>query len=550
MTIASSTNVDGRSDEIVFFGCGGASRAAATAESVSSKAAKLIQLVNEGLRTPPGFVLPVSFCRDYFARGGRLAEGFPELLLEQVDRLEKATGSIYGGERRPLLLSVRSGAAVSMPGMLDTVLNVGLCDNAVSALTCLTGNPRHAWDSYRRLVQSYGETVHGLSAEGFERLVEDQLAREQAPSPGALAAAALKQLTQQSLDLFLSHVGESFPQDPRRQLVESVEAVFRSWQNPRAVQFRHLRGLEQLPGTAVAIQAMVYGNLGGNSGSGVAFTRNPSTGEKSLYLDFLPNSQGEDIVSGRRRLQDSTGLKRIMPDIFRQLIEIAGRLEHLFGDAQDFEFTVQEGRLYILQTRDAKRTPLAALCIACDLVAEGLIDERCAIERLSEFDLDQIHSVKLAPPDGMTPRCRGTPAGAGAAVGKIALTPESAVAFAAQGPSPVLVRNDITTADIAGLAAAAGILTARGGRTSHAAVVARQLNKVCVVGCGELKVVDDGRRCLIGGHWFNEGDFISIDGGSGEVYAGLLDVRTESPVAYLEQAARWRTAAAAKGAAE
>lgn len=531
---------DQSQDEVVFFGCGGSTQASVTAEAVGGKAERLVRLAEEGIRTPPGVVLGVSFCREYLAGGERLPEGFAETLSQATERLGRATGLAFGGQRRPLLLSVRSGAAVSMPGMLDTILNVGLTDRTLPALVCWTGNPRHAWDSYRRLVQSFGESACGLPAEGFERLVDARLASETASTAGELDAAALKELAQQSLGWFRSRTGRAFPQDPQRQLIEAVEAVFRSWQSPRAVEFRRLRGLEDLPGSAVTIQAMAYGNLGGNSGSGVAFTRDPATGGKSLYLDFLPNAQGEDVVAGRRRLEGAAVLERILPDVHRQLVEIAGRLERLFKDAQDFEFTVQEGRLYVLQTRDAKRTPLAALRMACDLVAEGLIDERAALDRLRDFDLEKICEIRLSPPDGLAPACRGTPAGSGAAVGPAALSPEAAVALAAKGRPPILVRNDLATSDIAGLAVSAGIVTARGGRTSHAAVVARQLDKVCVVGCRELNVAEGSQSFQIGDRRLSEGDCISVDGQSGEIYAGPVEIREMRPTACLEQVANWK----------
>jgi pyruvate,orthophosphate dikinase len=532
------------SSEIVSFGYGH-SRTAGP-EQIGSKAANLVRLANEGIRVPPGFVLPISFCRDYWARGGNLADGFSELLMRHVDELGKAAGLVYGGERRPLLVSVRSGAAVSMPGMLDTVLNVGLTDQTMSALICLTGNPRHAWDSYRRLVQSYGEAVHGLAADEFERLVDRRLASERLGPAGdadaaELDAAALREITEQSLACFASRAGRSFPQDPREQLMAGVEAVWRSWHGPRAVEFRRLRRLEHLAGTAITIQVMVYGNLGCKSGSGVAFTRNPATGEKRLYLDFLPNAQGEDVVAGRRPVRGTDLLESILPGVHHELVETADRLEHLFGDAQDFEFTIQEGRLYVLQTRTAKRTPLAALRIACDLVAEGRIDEATALERLSEYDLEAIGTARLVPAGDAKLLCRGTPAGSGAAAGPIALTPEAAVTFAEKGQPAILVRNEITTDDVAGLAASSGIVTARGGRTSHAAVVARQLDKVCVVGCSDLLVSDDLRRCQIGERRLCEGEPISVDGELGEIYAGQLEVRVVRPTGYLEQVERWKS---------
>jgi pyruvate, orthophosphate dikinase len=532
--------MDGLSDRIVFFGCGNAEGNTATAQNVGSKAANLIRLTDEGIRVPPGFVLPVSFCRDYFARDAKLPAGFAELVIAQVEQLNKASGLVYGGDRRPLLLSVRSGAAVSMPGMLDTVLNVGLTDRTLSSLICQTGNPRHAWDSYRRLVQSYGEAVHRLGAEDFERIVDERLASEQVVSTSELDATALRAITEQSLACFSSRVGRPFPQDPQEQLVAAVEAVFRSWQSPRAVEYRRLHALEHLPGTAVTVQAMVYGNFGSNSGSGVAFTRDPATGEKTLYVDFLANSQGEDVVAGRRPVQGTMILERTMPAVYRELIQTADRLERLFDDVQDFEFTVQDGRLYLLQTRDAKRTPLAALRIVCDLVAEGRIDERTALARLAGYDLNATASVSLAPGDGSKPLCRGTPAGPGAAVGPIALGPEAAITFAKKGESPILIRNDITTSDIAGLASSAGIVTAHGGRTSHAAVVARQLNKVCVVGCNELRIAENVHRCQLGDRWIAEGDWLSVDGQSGEIYAGRVEVRIVEPTAYLKQVERWK----------
>lgn len=525
---------------VYLLGCAVSDRRGASAEVVGHKAANLIRMAKASLPVPSGFVLATTLCREYFDGGRRLPDGFRELLAQSIREVENATGLTFGGKRRPLLVAVRSGAAVSMPGMMDTILNVGLSDWTLPALICMTGNPRHAWDSYRRLVQAYAEVVHGLPADSFERSLAASIEREAVPAAGELDVAALKGLTQEFLGHFESQVGQPFPQEPLAQLAGAAEAVFRSWETPRALEYRRLHGLDDRAGTAVTVQAMVFGNMGGTSGSGVAFTRDPASGEHTLYLDFLWNAQGEDVVSGRYPAQDSGGLQGAMPDLYRELRRTGSQLELLFRDAQDFEFTVQDGRLYLLQSRDAKRTPWAALRIACDLVKEGVIDEATALERLGEYDLGSIKLVRLASKDDCQPLCIGTPASPGVAVGEIALDPESAVAMASAGRTPILVREDISPGDIAGLAAAAGVLTGRGGRTSHAAVVARQLNKVCIVGCRDLAIPSGGRGCRLGGRWFTEGDCLSLDGHSGTVYGGKLEVVVEQPDEYLREVECWK----------
>lgn len=526
--------------ETCLFGGGLASGGSPGVELLGGKAARLTRMAEAGLPVPPGFVLPTTMCREYFDAGARLPAGFSELLAQNIRQLEKAAGLTFGGERRPLLVSVRSGAAVSMPGMMDTILNIGLSDRTLPAMISLTGDPRHAWDSYRRLVQAYGEVVHLLPAGPFEELLAGLLEREGAPTTHELDVAALKQLTGDYLRLFETATGKPFPQDPLVQLTKAAEAVFRSWESPRAAEFRRLRSLAGMIGTAVTVEAMVFGNLGGASGAGVAFTRDPTTGEDRLYVDFLWNAQGEDVVSGRRLVQVANGLQRSLPEVDRELRQVAKKLEALFGDAQDFEFTVQEGRLFLLQSRAAKRTDWAALKIACDLVREGLIDRREALARLDGLHLGAIRQHRLAVRDGQPPLCNGIPAGPGVAAGPIALDLQEAARLAAAGRSPILVRNDISPDDIAGLAAAAGILTARGGRTSHAAVVARQLNKVCVVGCSDLSLSADGRGCRIGGRWFHAGAELSLDGHDGGVYAGKLEVVEERPAEYLAEVDAWK----------
>jgi pyruvate,orthophosphate dikinase len=469
-----------------------------------------------------------------------LPESVPDLLLHGVRELERAARLTFGAERRPLLVSVRSGAAVSMPGMLDTVLNVGLCDRTLPALVRMTGNPRHAWDSYRRLIHAYAEVVAGLPGDPFERVLQEHLHKEEVPAVAELDVAALKGVASDFLDAYRSAKGEPFPQDPAAQLAGAVEAVFRSWQSSRASEYRRLQGLADLPGTAATVQAMVFGNMGGTSGAGVGFTRDPATGENGLYLDFLWNAQGEDVVSGRCPVQGGPGLQDALPELYRQLRQSARQMERLFHDAQDFEFTVQEGRLFFLQTRDAKRTAWAALRIACEQVAEGLIDEPTALRRLEAYNLGEIQAVRVAAAEGSRPLAVGVPASPGVAVGEAVFDPQRAVAQAAAGRTPILIRTDIATADIAGLAASAGVLTARGGRTSHAAVVARQLNKVCVVSCPGLVLLEHGRGCRIGSHPLEEGAVVSLDGHSGRVHAGRVEVVVERPASYLQQVERWQ----------
>ncbi|MBV8488372.1 MAG: pyruvate, phosphate dikinase, partial [Planctomycetaceae bacterium] len=458
--------------ELHVFGCAGTKSRGATADVVGNKGANLILMAEAGLPVPPGFVLPTSLCRSYFLGRQQLPEGTGELLRAGIREVEKVAGLCFGSDRRPLLLAVRSGAPVSMPGMLDTILNIGLTDRTLPALIRMTGNPRHAWDSYRRLIQAYAEVARGMPASRFEHIVGDHLQREGVPAMGELDVAALKGLVRDLLDQYEAEIGEPFPQDPMAQLSGAVEAVLRSWQSPRAVEYRRLHGLDDLAGTAVTIQAMVFGNMGATSGSGVGFTRNPATGENELYLDFLPNAQGEDVVSGRCPVQGVAGIQENVPEVLSSLREVKRRLELLFRDAQDFEFTVQEGRLFMLQSRNAKRTAWAGLRIICEQVAEGLIDEAVALARLAEFDLPSIQQVRLVAAAGCRPIGTGIPASPGVAVGAAVFDPEAAVRLAEAGGSPILIRTDISTEDITGLAAAAGILTGRGGRTAHAAVVA------------------------------------------------------------------------------
>ena len=389
----------------------------ASAEIVGNKGANLIHMAEAGLPVPPGFILPTELCRDYLQSGKQLPEGTEELLRQGIRHVEKSARLNFGGDRRPLMVAVRSGSPVSMPGMMDTILNVGLCDRTLPALIRMTGNPRHAWDSYRRLIQAYAEIAVRLPPGPFERILDDHLRHEDVPTVNELDVAALKSLVREFLDQFEASSREPFPQDPIAQLSGAVEAVFHSWQSARAVEYRRLHRLDDLIGTAVTIQTMVFGNMGSTSGSGVGFTRNPATGENDLYLDFLSNAQGEDVVSGRSPVQGVVGLQERLPELYGQLRRVKDRLELLFHDAQDFEFTVQEGRLYLLQTRNAKRTAWAALRIACEQVAEGLIDEGTALRRLAEYDLGAIRQVRLVTAEGCRPIGSGIAASPGVAIG-------------------------------------------------------------------------------------------------------------------------------------
>lgn len=515
-----------------------------TPEDVGSKAYNLMRVEGLGLPVPPAFVLGTAMCREVLARGGRAPDGFLDLLAHNVRRLENATGRTFGGRRRPLLVSVRSGAPMSMPGMLETVLNVGLSDATVGGLIRTTGNPRLAWDSYRRLVEAYGTVVRGQHKAGYDRLAARHLDRHLFPTVRDLDAVALRKLTRDEIELLGRHRGGALPQDPMQQLADAALAVFRSWRSPKAVEYRRLNGLDDAVGTSVTVQVMVFGNGGATSGSGVGFTRDPATGRSDLYLDFLFDAQGEDVVAGRHSVTDTARLAERLPAVYARLLRVKGLLEGEFRDVQDFEFTVQDGELFLLQTRSAKRTPWAALQIAVDLVEEGLIDPATALERLAGIDLDALCRVRLSSDPADEVLAAGTPASIGVAVGEVALDSERAQASAAAGRPAILVRDDIATDDLAGMAAAAGVLTARGGRTSHAAVVARQLGKVCVVGCEPMAIDLERRRCRIGRLELGEGDLLSLDGDRGRVFAGRLAVERERPREALECVARWRAVSA------
>jgi pyruvate,orthophosphate dikinase len=511
-----------------------------TPEVMGFKAYNLLRVARIGLPVPSAFVLGTPFCRDYFKRGGKLAPGFRELLTQNIRRIEAATGTAFGSARRPLLVSVHSGGPVSMPGMMDTVLNIGLCEGVIRGMLRMTGNPRLVWDSYRRLIQSFAEVVAGCPGEPYEAAMAECLSGEGVKRVQDLDFRTLKTLATDYLDIYRDQVGRAFPQDPLDQLEAAVEAVFRSCNSARAVAYRRLAGIDDTLGTGVTVQRMVFGNSGGTSGAGVAYTRNPATGENELYMDFAPNAQGEDVVSGRHTLDEPHALADIMPQVFVAVLAIRLRLEAEFTDAQEFEFTVQDRRLYLLQTRSSKRTALAGLRMAVDMVHEGLIDAEKALARLDGVNLAAIRRVRVAS-DASQALCRAVPASVGVATGEIALDSARAAERAAAGADVILVRNDVATDDILGIESARGILTVGGGRTSHAAVVARQLDRVCVVGCAALHVEMEERSCTIAGRVFREGDVLTLDGRTGDVYAGAVQTVDETPRKYLSEVARWRS---------
>jgi pyruvate, orthophosphate dikinase len=514
---------------------------AGTREQMGSKAFNLSRMAGLGLNVPQAFVLPTSWCSPGDAARGPLSQPELEHLAGAVRQLELATGLAFGGERRPLLVAVRSGAPQSMPGMMDTLLNVGLNEETISGLLRLTGNPRLAWDSYRRLVRQFAEIVDGCDPHPFDQAATRVMRRDRVQSLADLDHRGLRDMASEFLEIHADLAGRRFPRAPMEQLAAAVEAVHRSWWSARAREYRRLNAIADVPGTAVTVQRMVFGNAGSTSGAGVAFTRNPASGENELYVDFAFNAQGEDVVSGRESPRESARLKGRMPAVVAALEGVRVKLEREFLDAQEIEFTVQEGELFLLQTRTGKRTPLAALRIAVEMVQAGLIDPAQGLRRLEGIDLDGLRETRRLPQAGGAPIAQGVGASLGVVSGRIALDLPAARSLAARGGPVILVRRDMSTDDVAGIAIAAGVLTAVGGRTAHAAVIARQLGKVCVVGCPGLRIEPDPRRIRLGERTLSEGDWVSLDGASGEVWAGKVAVDSVPPAALLEAVRGWRT---------
>ena len=511
---------------------------------VGSKAHNLMRMARCGLVVPPGFVFGTALCRAYLDHGPEVLADLDKTLQRELDELGTRTGRAFGDAKRPLLVSVRSGAAVSMPGMMETVLNVGLTETTLRGLLRLTGNPRLAADCRRRLIQQYAEVVHGVAPEIFELLLAGKIAEKKLLKGDEQDSQTLGELAAAYEEAFASHVGEVFPASPLVQLKASIEAVLKSWMSERAQSYRKLKGISEQAGTATVVQTMVFGNAGPSSGSGVGFTRNPSDGTNALYVDYLPNAQGEDVVSGRRNALGMEELERRTPEACRELQRARGLLEREFGDMQDFEFTVEEGRFYMLQARSGKRTPLAALRIATDLVREATIAPAAGLALLDGIDLAAIEAVELAAPPGAKPLARAVPASAGVSSGVAVFDTSRVAAIKRQGKPVVLLRDQTETADIHALADAAALVTAHGARTSHAAVVARQLGKVCVVGCDALKIDAAARSGAFGSVEIKEGDMITVDGTAGLIFSGEIPVKRVKPKKLVEEARRWRKPAA------
>jgi pyruvate,orthophosphate dikinase len=507
------------------------------ADEIGAKAANLARMAALGLSVPPAFVLPISLCADIIARSSHAERDLRDGLKEGIEFLETESGKRFGDRRQPLLVSVRSGAARSMPGMLETVLDVGCTSAAVRGLIQTTGRPRLAWDCRRRFLESFGQTVLGLDPAHFAALLSELVDREGVASDRGLDSEALERLAAKEQAMIEEH--DEWLEDAVTQLEQAARAVYRSWTSERSQTYRKLQKLNDLRGTAVTVQAMVFGNGGLASGAGVAFSRDPSTGAASPMIDLLLDAQGEDVVSGRSTPNAEEEIAHTLPAINAELSDILKRLEREFGDVQDVEFTVEDGKLWILQTRAAKRTPRAAVRIAIDLVNEGVITAEQALERTSDIDVASLTEISLVSPG--EPVASGIGASAGIGVGRAAFDSEAARRLCDTGEPVILLRPDTSTSDVSGFAVAAGIVTTVGARTSHAALVARQMGKPCVVGCGEMRIDFDGRKARLGNATLAEGDWVTIDGSSGRLYLGRCKFAANAPEADLAEIARWRS---------
>ena len=493
---------------------------------LGGKGANLAEMTNLGLPIPQGFTVTTEACTDYYNNGRAISEDIQQQIFTALADLEKKQGKKFGDTENPLLVSVRSGARASMPGMMDTILNLGLNDVAVEGFAKKTGNPRFAYDSYRRFIQMFSDVVMEVPKSLFERVLDEIKAAKQVKFDMELTAEDLQEVITRFKAIYKDKMGEDFPQDPKVQLMEAVKAVFRSWDNERAIVYRRMNDIPGDWGTAVNVQAMVFGNMGETSGTGVAFTRNPSTGAKGIYGEYLINAQGEDVVAGIRTPQPITKLEQDLPECYKQFMEIAMKLEAHYRDMQDMEFTIENGKLFFLQTRNGKRTAQAALQIACDLVDEGMITPQEAVTRIEAKSLDQLLHPTFDPEALKAGEVIGQalPASPGAAAGKVYFTAEEAKQAHEQGERVVLVRLETSPEDIEGMHASEGILTVRGGMTSHAAVVARGMGTCCVSGCGDIAINEDDKVFELGGYTFHEGDYISLDGSTGKIYKG--DIKT------------------------
>ncbi len=509
---------------VYFFGKGSAEGHGKMKEVLGGKGAGLAEMTNLGVPVPPGFTISTGACVEYFASGDKFPSTLWSEVLQNLEKVEQIMGRKFGGNDNPLLVSVRSGARVSMPGMMDTVLNLGLNDASVEALARAAGNRRFALDSYRRFITMFGDVVLGLVRHDFEAILEAAKKRKGAHYDTDLDEGDLAAIIKEYKALVRRKYGSDFPQDPYQQLELAIKAVFESWNTQRAVTYRKLNNVPHDWGTAVNVQAMVFGNMGDDSGTGVCFTRDPATGDNYFYGEFLMNAQGEDVVAGTRTPLPISKLQESMPEVYQQLVDVRARLERHYLDMQDMEFTIERGVLFMLQTRVGKRTAAAAVKVAVDMVEEGIIDKKTALLRVDPKQLDQLLHLTIDPRCKVKVIAKGLPASPGAAVGKVVFTAERAEELAADGEPVILVRNETSPEDIGGMHASKGILTSRGGMTSHAAVVARGMGKSCVAGCGEVHVNEQSRLFTVGNETVKEGDFITLNGTTGEVIMGKVDL--------------------------
>ena len=493
-------------------------------ELLGGKGANLAEMTNLGLPVPQGFTITTEACTQYYEDGRKINDEIMGQIMEYIGKMEEITGKKFGDKENPLLVSVRSGARASMPGMMDTILNLGLNEEVVEVLSKKSGNPRWAWDCYRRFIQMFSDVVMEVGKKYFEELIDKMKAEKGVTQDVDLTAEDLKELANQFKAEYKAKIGSDFPDDPKEQLMEAIKAVFRSWDNPRANVYRRDNDIPYSWGTAVNVQMMAFGNMGETSGTGVAFTRDPATGEKHLMGEFLMNAQGEDVVAGVRTPQKIDQLKEVMPEVYEQFVGICNTLEDHYRDMQDMEFTIEDKKLYMLQTRNGKRTAQAALKIACDLVDEGMISEEKAVAMIDPRNLDTLlhpqfdaKALKEAAPIS-----KALGASPGAACGKIVFTAEDAKEWAARGEKVVLVRLETSPEDIEGMKSAQGILTVRGGMTSHAAVVARGMGTCCVSGCGDIAMDEENKKFTLAGKEYHEGDPISLDGSTGNIYDGII----------------------------
>ena len=508
-------------------------------EIVGNKGFNLIRLAR-CIQVPPGFIIPVDFCRRYDTMNSEAFSSLDIAIKEEMEHLGQLTGKHFNDKRSPLLVSIRSGAAVSMPGMMETVLNIGLNEDTMRGLIRQTGNPKFAWDCLRRFIQQYSWVVHGLSSLDFEKILEEYLAESMVSAPLELDIDSLKKIATEYNTVFRVQTGTSFPYSPDDQLRSAIEAVLRSWYSNRAVVYRKIHSIPDDIGTAVIVQAMVFGNTGHHSGTGVGFTRDPASGEKEPYIDYLSNSQGEDIVSGRRNADHTENLVMFLPEVHAQLLQTCRWLEEEFRDMQDFEFTVEQKKLFFLQSRNGKRTELAALKIAVDMVDEGLINPIEAMQRIGEYDPERFRMVSFTIPENVTPIAKATSAGTGVAVGSVVFDVKRLPGYLKQKKEIIFLSRNLSTDDIEIMNKVSGLVTVLGARTSHAAVVARQMGKVCLVGCNTLNIDNDLRHCFFGDTRVTEGDTISVDGVSGHIYLGRLDQVISRPEELLNKVASWK----------